>query len=113
MWKKTTDVYRGIMVLGDEKAPPTKWWNHWWLALWGWKKFALFSVAYVPSSGYLVGFCDVNGNTYIQHKWQTSPDFRVRIGHEPCVFFAINAKGEEIVIDFKGSRRTARPTDLK
>jgi len=113
MWRRTHRTYLGIIVPGDKTVPPTRWWNHLWLLLWGWKCYAFFSVRYVPSDGYFVGFRDFTEKTMIQSVKQTSPEFRVRIGYEDCEFFAINAKGKPIDLDFKGCRKITHPSEKR
>jgi hypothetical protein len=105
MWSsiKKSDAtrYLGVLVPGDETAPPTKWWNHLYLRWFRWRKMAIFRFAYAPDGGYRVGFRDAWKRTMLNLHVYTSPYFRVRIGHEACTFFAVNHNMEEILIEFR------------
>lgn len=97
-WKKGAVTTEGTMVGGDPAAPPTKWWNHWWLALRGWTTIVTFEVPEeVARDGYFVGFTPessrkprhVNGGSWIHAEKEPCHEryFSVRIGREPCEFF--------------------------
>lgn len=110
---------RGVTVPGDPSAPPTKWYNHWLLALAGWKTIAAFQVE--TDKSFHVGFRNFKGEQYLCDKllnsqpWQPpkaadttpstgyrlpkiDPGFRVKVGHEACTFFAVDQDGNELPI---------------
>ena len=93
-----TNHYRGAKTSGDLTVPKTTRWNKQILIWFFWKREALFRVDKdFAESGYKIGFHDVFGNTMICTQEVHTKYFRVRIGHEPCVFFAVCAKTESEV----------------
>jgi hypothetical protein len=96
-WKKYVGPeVRSTLVMGDEGSPPTRWWNHLWLALWGWKTTVVFQVQReAVERGYRVGYRSFDGNSMIEDVVNFDRQFRVKIGHEDCAFFAIMKNGLE------------------
>lgn len=80
---------QGTLVSGDTVAPPTRWWNHLYLARWGWKRVAVFKVQQKPVSSILsyVGYYDFRGRARVTRKPIFCQFFRVRVGRESCTFF--------------------------
>ncbi|MDD5726509.1 MAG: hypothetical protein PHC53_03845 [Patescibacteria group bacterium] len=96
-WVKFSSGFRGQLVKGDKNAPPTKWWNYHWLLWFGWKCVAVFRVSdEVAEKGYHVGFKPQTGEAEIHLALCHSRTFKMAIGHEDCVFFAIDEKGHEV-----------------
>ncbi|MFA6017709.1 MAG: hypothetical protein WC776_00805 [Patescibacteria group bacterium] len=99
---------RGEVVEGDALAPPTnvpdwsRWLNllHWaWLAMFMWKKYAIFQVC-DGSDPYRVMFrTDVHHNHRDPHAWTVMPQrirtrfVAMKIGHEPVEFAMIDQRG--------------------
>ncbi len=117
-WQKfnPTTPPKGVIVKGDPDAPPTRWYNHLWLVLFGWKTQALF-VVHTDDKPFRIGFRNHKGDQYLNstvfsgrrlHEVTFLPDgtpkfhwpaFRAKIGHEACTFFAIGLDGKEIKIE--------------
>lgn len=106
-WKNYTGkIQNGILVEGDKTVPRTHWWNHLWLLWFRWTTHAVFvNVSFAPCR---VGYRDWRGKTKLNTEY-TDYDFRVRIGHEDCTFFGINAKGEEVALVFAGKFHKDEP----
>ena len=89
MWKKV-NVNDGActFVQGDKNAPPTRWWNHWWLVLFGWKTIVTFRVPEeVAKAGYYVGYWAFKGPAMCKNERLHDEIFSMKIGHENCRFF--------------------------
>ncbi|MEN9558186.1 MAG: hypothetical protein RL141_555 [Candidatus Parcubacteria bacterium] len=85
----------GVLVQGDETCPRTRWWNHLYLLLWGWKTVAVFEVSEEDARlGYRVGYEPLEGAAMFQTKTSYARRFRMRIGREACKFFAFRDNGE-------------------
>ncbi|MBU0540081.1 hypothetical protein KKF59_03225 [Patescibacteria group bacterium] len=96
-WKKYEgqELY-GTPVEGDKNASPTKWWNHLWLVLNGWKTVAVFRVSQEATErGYRVGYVPFDGSAVVNSVVNYHREFRMRVGHEDCVFFAVMTDGRE------------------
>ncbi|MFA6429238.1 MAG: hypothetical protein WCV84_01940 [Patescibacteria group bacterium] len=67
MWTKHQGNVQGVHVEGDKSAPPTKWWNHLYLALWGWKAVTVFEVSEdAAREGYQLGYLPFDGNAMVE-----------------------------------------------
>ncbi|MBU1032435.1 MAG: hypothetical protein ABH820_02750 [Patescibacteria group bacterium] len=103
MWKKfNANEIVGVEIKGDSFAPPTRWWNHFFLALWGWTTVAVFQVIRPihTLNGYRIGYKPFKGPARVMSKaLKDDPMFRMKIGHEDCIFFAIDLNGEEVPIE--------------
>lgn len=97
MYKRFDGAVVGLEVAGDLAAPPTQWWNHLFLALWGWNTVAVLEVSEeAAKAGYRVGYRSFFGATMLETEVLHARRFRMRIGHEPCTFFALDASGREV-----------------
>ena len=98
MWEKFHGKVSGVIVSGDHSVAPTRWWNHLYLLWFRWKKV---TVLRVPSyqDGYHLGYVPFKGSARLQSQVLTHKLIRVRNGYEDCIFFATNAKGEEVKIE--------------
>lgn len=111
MWDTYNRPVVGVMVEGDKNSPPTRWWNHLYLAVFGWKVVTVFEVSAKDAErGYSVGYLPIDGKGKVEIKLNYDRFFRMRNGHEDCTFFAINEKGEEVHIEVVG-RTTIRTGD--
>jgi len=100
-WKKYRGNVQGVLVAGDKCAAPTRWWNILFLLTLGWPMRAvLVNLSFNPVR---VGYRDANGKTMLTEEFVHDRTFCVRIGHEDCTFFAVNARGEEIPLGFDGT----------
>ncbi len=109
-WKKhPKPVTRGTLVMGDDMAMPTRWWNHWALATFGWKTVAILEAR---SKDVFPGFKPITGDiAYVStERLREGNRFRMRIGREACTFFAIDLSGNEVRVDFV---KKARIDDLE
>lgn len=98
MWKKfSKEIKNGELVKGDKTAPPTRWWNILWLLFFGWKKQAVLNNVMLGRAC-RVGYRDFHGKTMLNSEFTYERRFRVRIGHEDCTFFGIDADGKETVL---------------
>jgi hypothetical protein len=96
MWKRFQGKIQGIHVDGDAESPPTEWWNHLYLALWGWKVVTVFEVTEEAAmSGYRIGYLPFDGKAMLESAMNHDRRFRMKIGHEACTFFAIAPDGTE------------------
>lgn len=97
MYRKFDGQVAGLAVAGDLAAPLTRWWNHLFLALWGWKTIVVLEVSEeAAKAGYRVGYRSFFGTTMLGEGVLHTRRFRMRIGHEPCTFFAADASGREV-----------------
>lgn len=100
MWKKidATQI-NGTLVTGDSRAPATRWWNRWWLALRGWKTAVILGVPEkAVMKGYQVGYKPAEGPARLKDEVQYDYEFAVRIGREDCTFFVVDIDGQEISV---------------
>lgn len=102
----------GAHVEGDKNVPATKWWNHLWLVLAGWKTMVVFQVMdeAKAEAGYRVGYKDKFGRCKVCHVVSNSRKFKMLIGHEGCTFFAVDLDGNELPI--LALERLPRDSDL-
>jgi hypothetical protein len=105
MWKRFKGQIKGTLVEGDPSVRATTIWNWLLMKLWGWKTVAVFAVGVGDAEhGYRIGYLPMkNGDTLVGQarlNIEIFPDlfFRVRIGREPCTFFALNLSGAEIAL---------------
>lgn len=100
MWERHNKRVEGVLVPGDPSVPPTRWWNHLFLALWRWKTVAVFEVAdpLEAIDGYCVGFRPMEGPAKVEMGVEHNRRFRMKVGHEACTFFATNLGGNEVRI---------------
>lgn len=97
-WKLFRKPIRGVRVSGDMDMPPTTKWNF-WRVMRKWRKQAVFEVDLTASrEGYRVGFRTEDGVAKIKDGVFHEPYFTMRIGREPCNFFAIDRDGYEVSI---------------
>ncbi|MBI2038240.1 MAG: hypothetical protein HYT15_04970 [Candidatus Magasanikbacteria bacterium] len=95
-WKKVDRVDKGITITGNHGVPPTRWWNHWWLALFGWKTIVTFSLPdEVATSGYRVGFTTKDGKSWCKRTIAHDKFFSMKIGYEDCKFWVKAARNPE------------------
>lgn len=89
MWTKIEYV-PGTLVKGDNSAPPTRWWNHLWLAMFGWNMIVTFRVPNeVAAGGYFVGYTPSKGSAWYKKVRCHDEFFSMKVGYEDCVFFAL------------------------
>jgi hypothetical protein len=107
-WKNYDGTVTGTQITGDLDVPSTgNWLQHLWLLLFVWKTIQVFHVPIeIAEAGYRIGFVPSQGQPQMMSKIVYHPYFRVRIGHEGCTFFAINADGNEI--ELIPSQRTTK-----
>ena len=99
MWKRYRGKIRSLCVEGDKTAPPTTWWNHLYLALWGWKVVTVFEVSVEEAKlGYRIGYLPFDGKAMIEERINHDRRFRVKNGNEACTFFAIAPDGIEVAL---------------
>lgn len=93
----------GTRVEGDLAAPPTRWWNHLYLLLYGWNKVAVLRLVKLKAAYgvYYIGYVALRGSARITKVYAGS-HVRMRIGREPCRFFALELDGKEIPLDLVG-----------
>ena len=98
-WKKIhtsrRNPIKGTLAAGDPSQPPTRWWNHLWLLWFSWEHIVFGVQEEAANGGYRVGY-KAGGVAMVYGKVFHDTRFRVRIGHEDCKFFALDAKGKEI-----------------
>lgn len=97
-WKTYSGAARGITIDGDENASPTRWYNHLFQLLWGWRLVAVLEVADDPHRLLHLGFRDHKGKAMVMTSPLPSRAFRVRVGHEGCDFFLVDGDGMEHVL---------------
>ncbi len=95
MWKSfdpTAVDFDGVKTSGDKRVPPTTKWKKLFLIWFFWKRQALFMVEHSDHTkdGYKVGFYDKFGTCMVLDTIMHDRFFRVRVGHEPCIFFALD-----------------------
>ncbi len=97
-WNVFSGKVTGVRIEGDTNASPTRWWNHIYLALWGWKKCAALKLKdpALAETGYRVGYISFSGEAHICSKIQTSYGVRMKVGHENVTFFAVDRNNTEI-----------------
>ncbi len=101
MWNRHQGEVRGIRVEGDKLVSPTKWWNHLYLALWGWKTVTVFEVSDEDARrGYRLGYLPFDGKAMVESKVNHDRQFRMKNGYEDCTFFAFApADGKEVALN--------------
>lgn len=101
MWNAYEGNVKGVRIEGDASAPPTRWYNHAFLALWGWKKVAVLRVADETRarSGYRVGYKPFEGPSRVNDEVFRDPAFRMKVGREDPIFFAVGLDGIEIPLE--------------
>jgi hypothetical protein len=106
MWKSFKGTIAGTQVEGDPKVRPTTIWNWLPMKLWGRKTTVVFRVSFTEAQrGYRIGYKPllqggVVGRAMYNGKVFHNQLFRVRIGRESCIFFAVGVKGSEVQLDF-------------
>lgn len=90
-WEEYKGGAKGVFVEGRKNTPPTRWWNHWWLALFGWKDLAILETADGLVHLLIIGYRPFKGQARLQMTAVTTSRVAVRIGHEDCTFFALDA----------------------
>jgi hypothetical protein len=106
MWREFKGSITGTRIGGDPKVRPTTVWNRRLMKLWGWKTVVIFRVSFIEAQrGYRIGYKPllrggVVERTMYNGKVFYNQLFRMRIGREPCVFFAVNVKGSEVQLEF-------------
>ena len=96
-WNNYDGPAVGTTIAGDKDAPPTRWWNRWYLALFGWKTVTVFEVSREDAMrGYSVGYIDFDENAKVEVETSYDRHFRMKNGYEDCAFFAVNSEGKEL-----------------
>ncbi len=97
MWTEYLGKVTGVRVEGDKTVSPTRWWNHLWLVLVGWKVVTVFEVsAEDAEQGYRIGYIAFDGKTMVESTVHHDRRFRMKNGHEDCSFFAVTINGREV-----------------
>lgn len=101
IWKRRHDLdhVQGVQLEGDPFVPPTPsnpfmlfWYIHF-----VWRTVVVFQYDKSPNQGFRIGFRNSRGETYVRGGGILyERRFAVRIGCEPCTFFALDALGSEI-----------------
>lgn len=101
MWRKFKgETPQGILTSGDPAVPPTTRWNHLCLLFFVWKRATIFRVSRMPDDGFHVGYIPQGGVPMYNTTIMTELNFRVKNGHEDCIFFAIDRRGNELELKF-------------
>ena len=97
-WVVFPEAVRGIRIKGDKDAPPTRGrLQHLYLKLFGWKTVAVLELDTQDARfGYRVGFVPFRGPAMINKQVLDQTCFRIRVGHEDVVFFALRSNGTEL-----------------
>lgn len=97
MWKEFPSTVQGTLAKGDPSVSPTTWYNHWYMAKWGWKTVTVFEVSEeAAENGYDIGYKPFEGKTRVEGKTNHERRFRMKNGFEDCTFFAIDKDGKEV-----------------
>ena len=86
----------GTLIEGDKHAAPTRLWNILFLRLLGRPMRAV--LVNLSEEPVRIGYRDFRGKTMLTTNFISDRTFCMRIGHEDCTFFAVNAKGEEVLL---------------
>lgn len=91
-WVKMSGLEKATTkkVQGDKTVMQTKWWNYWYLILFGWRAAVMFEIHEVPPGGFYVGYRDSWGRVYIREQPVEDRRFAMLVGHEDCEFFALD-----------------------
>ncbi len=106
----------GVRVKGDTSVSPTA--NpvlHAWLRLVGWRTVAVLEVPpQAATAGYRVGFVPFTGDARLHAAIRTGPRFRMRVGREDPIFFAVAKDGSEVPLTLvaRTSKDDPRYADL-
>ncbi|OGL66783.1 hypothetical protein A2856_03390 [Candidatus Uhrbacteria bacterium RIFCSPHIGHO2_01_FULL_63_20] len=103
-WKKFDGSVTGTKVDGDPSVPATKWYNIWWLWLFGWKKVVVLKVdaeLVLKPGGALMdplyfGYQNIWGKAEVNDTPLTDITFLARRGREKCIFFVVDGDGKEV-----------------
>lgn len=103
-WKRCDGFQiKGVRVEGDHKMPPTP--DNPVLLFWHihfvWRKAAVFRVEPdMAKAKFFIGFHNYRGETYLRQApiAVREEKFAMRLGHEACVFFAIDHNDKEIAL---------------
>lgn len=96
-WKVHTSAVRGLLVLGEESVPRTRFWNHWFLFLWGWRRVVILEAR---EKDVFPGYINAKGVPKYSLVRTEGKRFRARIPHEARTFFAVNIAKEEVPLQF-------------
>jgi len=98
MWRKFD--HKGIVgtrVYGDTRVASTNLFNWLYMKFWGWKTAIVFHVGDESARcGYRIGYQPIIGNARLNTTVFHDKVFRVRIGREDCVFFAVDRDLQEV-----------------
>lgn len=96
-WSKFSRAVEGRLIKGDKTVPPTTKWNYYWLRWFVWKRVVVFEVdREAAGRGFRVGFKKPDGEAEVCLATCYSHRYKMRLGHEDCIFFAVNEQGREI-----------------
>lgn len=119
-WSRLPELERAEtrMVPGDKSVMQTRWWNRWFLILFGWKTVMVFEVAEVPAGGFYVGFRNSKNEVFVRGEPVTNRRFAMLVGYEDCEFFALDMPipgGDSLkfVRELRMERTAARKAGLK
>ena len=106
MWIKYEGGAQGVQCKGDKTVSPTRWWNHTYYVLFGWKVVTVFEVPVeYAERGYRVGYRPETGAAMLEDQVLFTPSFRVKHGHEDCTFFAISGVDGKTEVPIKATVR--------
>lgn len=104
-WKRYDGGFNGLVVEGDPCAPRVRWWNRWWVR----SRLEVVVVLEVTARRpYRVGYYEDGGQAMISTRLfrpglqrglggeQLGTRFRVLVGREERIYFAIDADDQEV-----------------
>lgn len=95
-WNTFDGAVTGLKIEGDPSVPATKWYNHPYLAMWGWKTVAVFEAQ--TDGEYFYGYKPFEGDSQVSSTPMTSKRFKMKVGHEACTFFTVDKDGKEVAL---------------
>ena len=92
--------FKGITLEGDPKARPTTWWNWGYQVFHGWKMEVVLEInPDIDPQKYQIGFKSKNSKWGWKRILPIGGLFKVKIGKEDVIFFALDHDGKEVVVE--------------
>lgn len=96
-WEEYRGTAVGTRVAGDTTVPATNTLTHLYLRLVGWRMTAVLEVPLdAVIDGYRVGYRATDGTAKVHVTVYRDRQFRMRIGREDPIFFAVTPSGLEV-----------------